>query len=103
MTEALALNANWLDTETALQNSAQTVGNVQLTVTTAYPYSYWNQYDLVPHYCYPITQYVTSPARPIKLTLSDVDKLRKAAKADKALKEILAKFTSMIEIMVDFD
>jgi hypothetical protein len=45
----------------------------------------------------------SSPARPIKLTLSEVERLRKAAKADPKVKEILAKFTSQIEITVDFE
>lgn len=44
-----------------------------------------------------------SPARPIKLTLSEIDRLRKSARADKALKAILAKFTDQIEITVDFE
>jgi hypothetical protein len=53
-----------------------------------------------PSWSYPV--YVTSPARPIKLTLSEIDKLRKMAKGDKAIQAILEKFTDQIEIAVDF-
>jgi hypothetical protein len=46
--------------------------------------------------------YVSSPARPIKLTLSEIERLRKVAKDDQKLKDILNKFTNQIEITVDF-
>ena len=95
----LALNnMNWLD--------AQTTGGFVPTTSTGvlttncyqpwepYNWNYWNGYT-----------YVTtiSDARPIKLTLSEIERLRKAAKADDKLKAILAKFTSQIEITVDFE
>ena len=54
---------------------------------------YWNTW---PQW----TQYV--PSRPIRLTLSEVDKLRAVAKKDKAVREILRKFTPQIDIEVDF-
>ena len=38
----------------------------------------------------------------IRLTMSDVEKLREAAKADKALKKVLAKIGPHIEVEVDF-
>lgn len=59
---------------------------------TGYIYPYWS---------YPV--YISSPARPIKLTLSEVDRLRKAARTDAKLKAILSKFTDQIEITVDFE
>lgn len=75
MTEMLALNSDWLNA----------VGNYYQPCTWTYPV------------------YVDSPARPIKLALSEVERLRKTAKADPKLKEILMKFTSQIEITVDFE
>lgn len=65
-----------------------TTGGMQI-----YPYvSPYNGYGSVTFY---------EPAKPIKLTLSEVDRLRKAAKADTALKAILQKFTRQIEIIVE--
>ena len=58
-------------------------------------YGYW-----WPDY-YPV--YTASPTRPIKLKMSEVERLRKAAKDDPKLKAILNKFTEQIEIEVDFD
>lgn len=92
--QVLACNQDWL----------QASNNVALTTTVdtltgralnCYPSSYYT------HWYYPV--YQTSLARPIKLKLSEVERLRKAARADKALKAILEKFTSQIEITVDFD
>lgn len=88
-----AVHDNWLDSTTGdsvtlTNTSAKTANN--LTVY-GWPYGMWY---------YPVYQ---SEARPIKLTLSEIERLRKAAKADKALKAILAKFTSQIEITVDFE
>jgi len=40
---------------------------------------------------------------PVTLKLSEVEKLRAAAKKDKKLKDILTKFTGHIQIEVDFD
>ena len=42
------------------------------------------------------------PARPIRLSLAEVDQLRKAAKADAKLKAVLEKFTEQIEVIVEF-
>jgi hypothetical protein len=42
------------------------------------------------------------PARPIKLTLTEVEVLREAARKDKKVREVLRKFTPQIEIEVDF-
>jgi hypothetical protein len=79
-------NANYVPTETAGASLSQTVSYGS---TTWYP-------------CWSYPVYVTSPARPIKLTLSEIDKLRKVAKGDKAIQAILEKFTDQIEIAVDF-
>lgn len=101
METGLALNQNWLDNATGGSVQAQCVGGAVtyggsagsgLTGSCVPYYSYWT---------YPV--YVNTVARPIKLALSEIDRLRKAAKADKALKAILAKFTDQIEIIVDFE
>ena len=52
------------------------------------------------YYGYPV--YQDSSARPIKLTLIEVECLRKAAKADEKIKAILTKFTDQIEVTVEF-
>lgn len=99
--ELVALNSNWLDTQTVanVTNACITTGDyvpIQTTLTIGgtyyWPYQQWS---------YPV--YVSSPSRPIKLTLSEIERLRKAARADKALKSILSKFTDQIEITVDFE
>jgi hypothetical protein len=65
--------------------------------TAVFPWTYTNSWW--PYY--PV--YTASPARPIKLKMSEVERLRKAAKDDSKLKAILNKFTTQIEIEVDFD
>ena len=112
---ALALNANWLDEPVTVstmmvnagedavaawqiagtQTSAQTM---QGTLTTNAIYTTGNYWW--PYYSYPV--YLSSPSRPIRLTMSEVERLRKLAKADEKVKAILAKFTEQIEIVVDF-
>jgi hypothetical protein len=82
----LACNSNWLGTTG--QNTKT------ITIDSCIPYINYQ-----PYY-YPI--YYSSPARPIKLTLSEIEKLRKVAKDDKSIKDILMKFTALIEITVDF-
>lgn len=53
---------------------------------------------------YPSQWYYTPcyTTRPIRLGLSEVEKLRQAAKRDAKLKAILEKFTDQIEVVVDF-
>lgn len=94
-TQTFACNNNWLDTSG---------GSIQQALTvTGVGYQYGSnclQTSYCPYWYYPV---VPSPARPIKLKLSEIERLRKAAKGDKALKEILSKFTDQIEIEVDFE
>ncbi len=75
------LASNWLDTNTNYGDPGggwiQTTSNQQLS-NCYYQSQGW------PYY-YPV--YVSSPSRPIKLGLSEVERLRKAAKADAKLKE----------------
>ena len=87
---ALAVNQGWLNADSVGLTTTNCLGGLS---TLSYS-----------SYCQPWTSWTyPSPARPIKLTLSDIDRLRKAARADKALKTILAKFTDQIEITVDFE
>jgi hypothetical protein len=105
-TSLMALNSNWLgnpsvSTQVDVTRLGDTAGKYQMgqvtvTPTIAYDYPWWS------NTCYyPV--YHTSPARPIKLTMSEVERLRRAAKADDKLKAILQKFTGQIEITVDFE
>lgn len=52
---------------------------------------------------YPSYTYVSSYPIKVRLALSEIERLRKAAKADDKIKAILAKFTNHIEIAVDFE
>ena len=85
----MAATSGWLDSNAG--GAATTGGCGSLSSITVW--QFW------PYY-YPVYE---SPARPIKLTLADVERLRKAAKADEKLKAILQKFTNLIEITVAFD
>ncbi len=91
----MACNADWLDT-----NASCASGGVELTTTSGFLGQASNLTFYQPWY-YPV--YASTPARPIKLTLGEVERLRKAAKADDKLKTILQKFTQQIEIAVDFE
>lgn len=94
----LACAANWLDTPDAGASSttvrAATLTNATMTISNGWYYG---------GYYYPYVPILTSDARPIKLTLSEVERLRKVARSDAKLKTILNKFTDLIEITVDFD
>ena len=120
---ALALNANWLDepvtvstmmvnagedavaawqiagTQTGGEGAVTTTGCYTVAAASNFPYT-TAENCYYPWYSYPV--YVSSPSRPIRLTMSEVERLRKLAKADEKVKAILAKFTESIEIVVDF-
>lgn len=109
--QTLALNNNWLDSDFPSLNSAASNLPTMATATTLTT-SHQNSLSVgtltYQQYSngwngYPYTYWVTSPQRPIKLTLSEVERLRKAAKGDGKLKDILTKFTGQIEITVDFE
>ncbi len=105
--QTLGLTANWLNvTHTGgagggynggYGGGGTTDGN---SISNCFGQAYLSN-NYYPYWTYPV--YVSSPSRPIKLTLSEVERLRRAAKADAKLKEILSKFTSQIEITVDFE
>lgn len=92
-TSLMALKSDWLN---CYQTQPNTSGYVSGTLTVGAT-GYWPSY---PPYYYPVTY--ASPARPIKLRLSEIELLRQLAKADDAVKAILEKFTGLIEITVDF-
>ena len=96
MSQLLACNAAWLETNQMTNTTyGSPYGGSGCTGQSPWTYTnYWWPY-------YPV--YTTSPARPIKLKMSEVERLRKAAKDDPKLKAILNKFTEQIEIEVDFD
>jgi hypothetical protein len=97
-THLMAPSANWLTDTVA--TGGYTGGSVPLNTSITIQDAYWYQPAWYPYYA-PV--YLSSPARPIKLGLSEVEHLRKGAAADAKLKAILQKFTSLIEITVDFD
>lgn len=94
----LAVTSEWLNangsTAGSLVGGTTTNCNLPWNPTPVqWPYWGWPTY----YYSY------SGPSRPIKLTLSEVERLRAAAKRDAKLKAILAKFTDLIEITVDFE
>lgn len=82
---------------TGVENSTYAIGN-----TTAAMYGpfwtndYWHPYG----YCYP--SFPTVEHKPIKLSLAEVETLKRAAKQDAKLRDVLAKFTGQIEVVVEF-
>lgn len=88
-----ALKTVLLDTPT---RASITAAYGSLQNCSPYDYEWWRNTS-------PQVHYVTSPARPIRLKMSEIETLRQAARSDAALKAILAKFTTQIEIVVDFE
>jgi|SRR5437870_9703901 len=101
-TAIMALNADWLASGASTVTSS---GTMPLTSTTIYQSSScWHPW--VEQYCYPYWShpvYVSSPSRPIKLTLREVERLRDAAHRDRDLRAILEKFTPQIEVSLSFE
>ena len=96
--ELVALNSNWLSTSETFTTAGDhyPFGQTSNCVQTS---SVWP--DTIQ--CWP-TQWVyaySGPAKPIRLTLQEVERLRQAAKRDAKLKAVLAKFTDQIEVVVD--
>ena len=107
----LGCTQNWLEsgmnasdvTMTGCQTSVS--GQALQTLTNSDYYNGWQgaQWCYPTYYPYYYPVYQALPSRPIKLALSEIERLRKAARADEKLKSILAKFTDLIEITVDFE
>jgi len=91
-----SLNADWLNQSRTIAGDTITNDTVYLTGNCYNPWPWW----YVQPVSYPV--YYPVPAGKIRLTLSEVDALRAAAKKDKKLREALAKFTDHIEVEVDF-
>lgn len=113
---ALALTAGWTDAPVTLTNSGNqavfsntncsnsldagslTISNNLSGACNNYVSGWWYG-----DYWYPYYRPVwTTVHRPIRLTMAEVERLRVAAKKDKALRETLEKFTDHIEVIVDF-
>lgn len=108
---SIALHNSWLDevptgghggalnTATlANVNWDSTAGNVTAPWTAAMWWPYQPNY-----YNWWYTPCYHPEAKPIKLTMSEVAKLRAVAQKDAKVKAILAKFTDLIEVTVDFE
>lgn len=94
----LTLTSNWLDA--SYQATATNASNISVFSNANCGYV-WGDY-WYPYYR-PIIQTITTvDHRPIRLTMSEVERLRVAAKKDKDLKATLEKFTDLIEVVVDF-
>jgi hypothetical protein len=103
----LACASDWLDCTAPPIPATMTVGNAatntsSASVTTTNTISHGTSW-YYGGYWYPYYSVISGDARPIKLKMSEVERLRKAARDDAKLKAILNKFTSQIEIAVDFD
>lgn len=88
------LNGNWLNEGTA---TASMITTGVTSTASYYDPTMW-PYPTT----YPVYVTTATPARPIRLTMSEVERLRKAARADDKLRDVLAKFTDQIEVVVDF-
>lgn len=86
--QSLALDNDWLTTT----GGSETFTNFHNTV---YPW-YYNPWPYQ-------TITTTWPSTEIVLKMSEVERLRVAAKDDKKVKKILEKFTHLIRVEVDFD
>jgi len=95
-----ALDADWLNEQSTDTNYVHTT-----MTNTWWPYDYLQPWYIQPYYdpVYNTTYVTTYVDQKIKLKLSEVERLRKAARQDKRLKTVLEKFTQLIEIEVDFD
>lgn len=104
----LALNDNWLDstpTYAASKEVKAVLNNVSYNgLSSGYVPMGQNSNCLGYYYKdYYYPYYIhTTEHKPIKLTMSEIEKLRVLAKKDKEVKAILSKFTNQIEITVDF-
>jgi len=95
----MALQDDWLN------GTATTAVATTMTVGSTLTYDPWWAQRFECHYpylTYPTIQ-ISSPSRPIKLTVREVERLRDAAQKDPDLRHILEKFTAHIEVTVSFE
>ena len=84
----------WLDSDTAT-SATLTIGGTYTPSSTG-DWWYTPTYPAIYH------TWPTYSERKIRLTLSEVEHLRKAARKDAKLRETLRKFSPHIEVEVDF-
>ena len=92
------LNTNWLQSDTATTNTDNWTGDfipyVSPYVAPWYPYVYSNTVHICHcHWC--------SIEKKVRMTLKEVDTLRRAAKKDAKLREVLQRLTDFIEVEVE--
>lgn len=96
----VALTSTWLDTTATAATPSFTANLSNLNACAGVNTSTY----VWPHYQPGVWWYpYEGPARPIRLGLSEIARLKAAAKRDAKLKVILAKFTDLIEVAVDFE
>ncbi len=94
--QTLTVSSDWLNTDLPpTQATNGNYGDSIQTDTVKYYYANNNWYPYVTYWNY---NYLPK----IQLKLSEIEKLRKVAKANPEVKEILNKFTAHIEVVVDF-
>lgn len=95
----LALAGDWLNASNTVQLSSNLSGGNAAGYSSGYCVGdYWYPY-LQPIYR---PTYVLSGQPKLRLKLSEVERLREAARGDEALRATLNKFTPYIEVEVDF-
>lgn len=96
---SIGLNSSWLDyTPTPTYTNVEWTGD-NITGTNVV---HWWPYQQTYYYPWYVPCFHPE-TKPIKLAMSEVARLRSAAQKDAKLKAILAKFTDLIEVTVDFD
>lgn len=95
--QAQALNPDWLDCYPSGTVAPLTVGEgtAPLTFEQTWTYPVGSSNNIGYYYTWP------TPSK-VRLTLTEVERLRDAAKDNDDLKAVLRKFTPHIEIEVDF-
>ena len=95
-----AIEADWLDGDTVKSTNCGATAGVSTNAIAGSSLTY-SSYPTSSGYVSYYPSYVTL-TRPIRLSMGEVERLRKAAKSDEALKAILKKFTAQIEVVVEF-
>ena len=100
-TALMALNHDWLQNVTGSVTCDNVATFTGQTNVSSGCYPAWETQYCYPYWSYPV--YISSPSRPIKLTLREVERLRDAAHRDRDLRAILERFTPLIEVSVSFE
>ena len=97
--ETTSLPTNWLDCNTVSATNTFVPDGDITTGTYTVPWTDYSTNYIYPYYHH----YAWWPSiEKIRLTMSDVEKLRAAAKKDATLKKVLKKIGPHIEVEVDF-